>query len=52
MDKRFKVAKNFASTRPVQIATVVRMVYILFPHFASTRPVQIATIQRVNAKDF
>mgnify|MGYP007096166274 CR=1 FL=1 len=36
-------AKDFASTRPVQIATALRVLQVLHELFASTRPVQIAT---------
>ena len=38
------LTRNFASTRPVQIATWTYKRYNLIVIFASTRPVQIATI--------
>ena len=37
------LTRNFASTRPVQIATWTYKRYNLIVIFASTRPVQIAT---------
>ena len=40
------LTRNFASTRPVQIATWTYKRYNLIVIFASTRPVQIATCPR------
>ena len=40
------LTRNFASTRPVQIATWTYKRYNLIVIFASTRPVQIATSVR------
>ena len=41
------LTRNFASTRPVQIATWTYKRYNLIVIFASTRPVQIATRPRL-----
>ena len=42
------LTRNFASTRPVQIATWTYKRYNLIVIFASTRPVQIATMPIVS----
>ena len=44
------LTRNFASTRPVQIATWTYKRYNLIVIFASTRPVQIATQTRSPTK--
>ena len=41
------LTRNFASTRPVQIATWTYKRYNLIVIFASTRPVQIATVKSI-----
>ena len=43
IDEMNILTRNFASTRPVQIATWTYKRYNLIVIFASTRPVQIAT---------